>query len=252
MHKSWPLLILITTVISTGCTGQPTLTAPPPSPTHLPTSTPTAGVIPDALRFQNTHSWLDSDGTYHIMGEVINQGPYPLQKVVVAGWLSDSLGQTIAEAHDELDLHVIMPGQTAPFDIDLLSDTTNTAYNYRLWAAGEGIDLAKSSITHQIALLGVLNFPPGGTLRFDGMVTNTGKHTLARATVAIALVNVQNQIIGVGTVVVPGPLAAGEVATFSQTFLPGEIAGGEIEAATGYRLSGEGWRTSTPPHVSTQ
>ncbi|MBN1286296.1 MAG: hypothetical protein JXB47_12935 [Anaerolineae bacterium] len=242
-RKNWLLLTWLAMLTLGGCTGAP---APPtrPSPTLIPSAVPTAGVIADALVFQSTHNWRDAGGAYHIMGEVVNQGPYPFKRVTVTAWLADGADQTVAEAYDELDLLVIMPGQAVPFHVLLYGERVAAAYHYKLWAAGEGVDLASTAITHQVELLGVPNFPPDGSLRFDGMATNTGPHPLDYVAVTIALLDAQNRVVGVGSEIVSGPLAAGAVMIFSHTFYPTDLAGGAVEAVAGYRLAGEGWRSA--------
>jgi hypothetical protein len=219
-----------------GCTLSLPVPAPTATPPFKPTVTPTAVTLPGALDFRHAHSWLSDEGVYHIMGEVVNQSENALQSIQVTGRLSDGLGQTIAEGYDLLDVMVLMPGDAAPFDVVLYGERIAASYTYQLWAAGEGVGSSRSGVTDQVEAVGLMQTGPDDALRVEGVLTNTDDRTLDRVVVLVTVFDAQGRVIGVGTATVSAPLAAGEPAAFSRTFLAGDLGGEPAD----YRLLAEG------------
>jgi hypothetical protein len=223
-----------------GCSGAaPTATpAPTPTPTVtlIPSPTPTPGTLPDVLGFRSTNKWLSPEGAYHLMGEVVNQGDYPLSDVVVTARLADGLGQTVAEAYDSIDMPVLLPGRSAPFDVVLYGERVAAAYNYQLWAEGDGVSAEASGVTDQVAVSGSPQTEPDGALRFDGTLTNNSAHVLSRVVVAITFFSRDARVVGGGAATTGGPILPGETATFTRLFLPSDFS----DETAGYTMLAEG------------
>ena len=70
-------------------------------------------------------SHLDDIGSYHIVGEVTNQGNEKATFVKVSGAFYNSSNIVVASDFTFTDPQDLEPGQTAPFDITVSAPTAN-------------------------------------------------------------------------------------------------------------------------------
>ena len=81
--------------------------------------------LPASLKLSVGSSHLDDIGSYHIVGEVTNQGNEKATFVKVSGALYNSSNTVVASDFTFTDPQDLEPGQIAPFDITVSAPTAN-------------------------------------------------------------------------------------------------------------------------------
>lgn len=156
----------------------PTPTAQPlPPPTNTPApsvDTPSTNQIANASRLSvvSHHSYVDTLGWYHIVGEVQNNATVPMEFVEVIAKLYDESENVIGTKLTFTAPNVIFPGGRAPFDIIALRRSQwQQIKTYRLQVKG---DVSQSLLKENLVLLNQTSYIEDGFLYVEGEVQNTG------------------------------------------------------------------------------
>ena len=143
----------------------PTATAPSATPAATPTAIP--GTV-----FLGSHQGFVSDGSYVVVGEVLNGEPFPVFNVKVIGSFYDSSGNLVAAQESLVDLAQIEPELSSPVKLQV-DNSGGSISRYELtlvWDEISIVDYEELTILSQEARTdGGLTVV--GELRNDGSVT---------------------------------------------------------------------------------
>jgi hypothetical protein len=128
----------------------PTATSLPPTVTHPPEPA-------DILSITSTNAFVDSYGTYRVVGEVVNNGSNPVTSVELTveikdasgnSLLKDDNGNTVTGATLSPMLYTLAPGEGSPFEYSY--DTNNgTPATYNVTVTGQQTGSAdRATIKH--------------------------------------------------------------------------------------------------------
>jgi hypothetical protein len=83
-----------------------------------PEPSPTA-VLSGGFEVRNISEFYTGDGTFHVLGEVVNRNPFNASLVKVTGTFFDASGFVLAKQSAFSCVGVMAPGQDSPFDMSL-------------------------------------------------------------------------------------------------------------------------------------
>jgi len=122
----------------------------------------------EVIKFTSTNGYVDSIGTMHIVGELLNRGQEPAKFVKVTASLYNPSGQIVDTQLTYTDPSTIMPGMSAPFDLMILKDTFshNTVSSAKLHVAWD--DSIPQSHSYVPTLIQPpFSFPPHPTYLYN-------------------------------------------------------------------------------------
>jgi hypothetical protein len=189
-------------------TATPTL-APTATPTPVPTEPPRSDVF-----VRNYSSYISSTGTLHIVGEVVNPFPQPVQFVEITADLYSSSGVLLTTDFTFSRLSVIPAGEDSPFHV-LVFDPPPGVDRYTLSVT----DYRKPSFDSPVSGLAVSitnsYTSSSGTLHLVGTVTNSSTTTYKFVEPIAALYDSSGTVIRTdSTFTKPDTLAPGQAGTF--------------------------------------
>lgn len=206
-----------------------------------------AGVVSSSgvIAFNGALDWTDPGGAFHLTGEAINTGYFPLEAIRLSGVLYDHQGRRLAEQSDILSVDVLAPGQGAPFDLRFEGGRPANFARYELQAAAREADFLLASF------YGPENFTVANDeaifnaqqrLVIRGQLANIGPHVAEQVKVIVAIWDDAGRVVGTETLyIAPPQLVPQEAASFEVPFY---ALGGP---AVHYTLTLVGTIAASPP-----
>ncbi len=183
-----------------------------------------AGVISTSgvIAFSGAHEWTDPTGTFHLTGEAINTGYFPLEAIRRSGVLFDAQGRRLAEQSDILSADVLAPGQAAPFDLRFEGGRPASFVRYELQAAAREADFLLASF-YGPENFAIANdeavFNAQQQLVIRGQLANIGPRVAEQVTVIVTIWDDAGRVIGAETLFLAQPqLVPQEAASFEVPF----------------------------------
>ena len=205
-------------VVATATPFATNTTPPLPSaaPTRMATAAPTAIPLPPGISVRKHSSYVNSIGTLHIVGEVVNGLSAAAQYVEITADLYSSSGTLLATDYTFSRVSIVPPGGSSPFDLLVLDPPTGVSrYQVRV------TDYVSPPYGGRVAAVGLLGSVTNvyassiGTLHFVGTVTNSSGKTYKYVQPIVALYGPDGHVVRVDfTFTKPDTLAPGQTGTF--------------------------------------
>ena len=182
------------------------------------------------IGFAGLYTWTDSQGSFHINGQVVNQDVSALEFVRVTAYLFDSAGARLAELSDFAAADVLAPGQSAPFGLLFVGGRPPAAVRYELHAMARhaGVTAARYYGPSNFTIADHADFDARGHLVVSGTVTNTGPFAAAFIKVTVTIFDSAGRVVATDTTF-----------TQQQELPPGQSAGYQM---TFFELGGDATR----------
>lgn len=182
--------------------------------------------------FRGMYEWTDSQGTFHINGQVVNNDTKPLEFVRIAAYLFDAEGNVVAEQTDFATADVIEPTDASSFRVIFAQGKPITAVRYELHASARHADASTFYGPANFILEDRADFNEQGHLVISGTITNTGESMAHYVKVTVTVFDGQGRVVATDSLFVQ-----------NKDFAPGDSAGYQL---TFFELGGEAVRfTST-------
>jgi subtilisin family serine protease len=191
--------------------GQSIVVTPTPGPSQIPSSTP---VGPQLVFVQNTSWFIDSVGTIHVVGEVVNLSGHTVDFVKISADAFDGNGHKVDSDYNYSCLTAIASGAVSPFDVMIFEPPSNVAsvapYVTRYespssFDVGTGVDL----VTEQTYTDNT------GVFHITGTATNNSSNTYSSMKVCSATYDDSGTVLTVRyTSTAPTTMPPGKVASF--------------------------------------
>ncbi len=190
------------------------------------------------IEFRGMFAWTDTQGAFHINGEVLNNDPAALEFVRITAYLFDATGAILAEQSDFAAADVIESGAAAPFSILFPQGKPALAVRYELHAAARHTELPSETYygPSNFVLDDHADFNDQGYLVVSGTVTNQGASVAHYVKVTVTIFDGQGRVVATDTL-------------FAQTqdFMPGASADYQL---TFFELGGEAVRYTSSVQAS--
>jgi hypothetical protein len=191
---------------------------------------PIVNAEPSAKIIQHT-GYIDPSGIYHVVGEVQNTGDEPLGFVTILVEFYDQNGDVIATDKVFTRIHVLLPGQLAPFDATALGRVTEDIHDYKLSAVAQVVKAKAQVLRLQSNMSYVDNL---GLYHVIGSVVNDGDKYATYTDVVATFYDEEGRIVTTGRdLTEPLNIASGEAGIFKITIhrdIAGKIAKYSIDA----------------------
>lgn len=196
--------------------GQQVILPPPATPVYSGTG---ATPIPIQVVVSNITVLETTLENVWVLGEVINQGEYPVENVQVEVGLFDRAGQGLAQISAWVVAGVIPAGEKAPFGVLVEGITGTVAYPAASVVSGRTtldlgtryLDLAVSELEATFA---------EGRVVLEGQVTNVGERAAADIALITTLYDAQGNVIGFHEIALSDPLLSGSHTPFILLITP--------------------------------
>ncbi|MCV0392597.1 MAG: FxLYD domain-containing protein [Nitrosopumilus sp.] len=146
---------------------------------------------------ENDQQYIGDDGTFHIVGEIINNLQAPLNQISIHATLFDKDGQIIESKKTSSLVNTIMPGMKGPFDLILTNHNAKKVKSYSL-----DLDYNVSPPKNQVigiseSKLSMDNF---NNLMITGTVSNKGETTANMISVIATMYDKDGKVVSVNRV----------------------------------------------------
>lgn len=175
----------------------------------------------DLIAFTNLNAWVDRNGGFVIVGQVMNNAPAPVEFVHLNASLFDEQNTVLLEQDNFVSSDLIQPGQMAPFSLLFSDGLPPGTTRYVLEVSGRYADFTAQTFygPENFALSSAADFDQNGALVVSGQVRNEGNLTASLVKVIVTIFDAQQRVIATDTTLVDTqPLAPGETSTFSVRF----------------------------------
>lgn len=190
---------------------------------------------------ENDQQYIGDDGTFHIVGEIINNLQAPLNQISIHATLYDENGQAIESKKTSSLVNTIMPGMKGPFDLILTNHNAKKVKSYSL-----DLDYDVSPPKNQV--IGITeskmsrdNF---NNLMITGTVSNKGDITANMITVIATLYDKDGNVASVNMVNPEPDYLRSQDNAFFLVSIPDKIQTSKI---TEYSLVAESEEYATVP-----
>jgi hypothetical protein len=146
---------------------------------------------------QNDQQYIGDDGSFHIVGEIVNNLEAPLNQINVHISLFDEDQQLIQKKDAKSWVNTVMPGMRGPFDLILTSNEAKDIRSYSLELdyqisppKSQVIDITDSELTRD----------DHDNLMITGTVANNGEITANTISVIATLYDKQGNVAAVAKV----------------------------------------------------
>jgi len=187
-----------------------------------------------------TNGYLDQYGAEHIVGWVTNHSNQPLSSLVVAG-LYDQAGTGLDASYSNVAIP-LKGGGAVPFSVSTFGNVDNNptqAVRVRTFTVqvDPGKTIPPSYEFVELASSGETVQKDGATWTVNGSITNTSNQKLSSATVVVAVMDAQNNLVAMESAAIfpsGDGIAAGETDSYSVSIYldPSVDAGGYTTAST--------------------
>ncbi|MCE2506003.1 MAG: DUF3426 domain-containing protein [Nitrosopumilaceae archaeon] len=159
-----------------------------------------ASIMPFAFAevyIQNDQQYIGDDGSFHIVGEIVNNLDIPLNQIHVQITLFNENKQVIQTKETNSLVNTVMPGMKGPFDLILTNNEAKNAKSYSMELIyqvsppkSQVIDITESSLTRD----------NHDNLMITGTVVNNGDITANMVSVIATLYDKQGNVAAVSKV----------------------------------------------------
>ena len=186
------------------------------------------GIIPLAfgeVYIQNDQQYIGDDGSFHIVGEIINNLKVPLNQINVQIDLLDENRNTIETKETSSLVNTIMPGMKGPFDLILTDSESKSIKSYSL-----GLNYEVSSPKSQVIdiIESELSRDSHNNLMITGTVANNGEITANTVAVIATLYDKQGNVAAVTRINPEPDYLRAEDSTFFLLSVPDKTQTNEI------------------------
>jgi hypothetical protein len=180
----------------------------------------------DVVGFDNLNAWVGRNGSFQIMGQVVNNGTVAIEFIHVTAQLYDADNRVLAERDDFVSSDLLLPGERAPFSLLFPDGLPTTTVRYELHAAARYAGVIAQTFygSENFAMASEAILDENDWLVVQGQVRNDGTSRADLVRVIVTVFDDQQRVIGTdATLVDAQSLGPGEVSDFSVTF--GELGG---------------------------
>ena len=212
--------------------GQQVILPPPATPVFGgtgPTPIPIQVVVSNVTLVQTT---LDN---WWVLGEVTNEGDYPVENVQVELALFDGSGQAMAQLSAWVAVGVIPPGEKGPFGALVEGVTGTVAYPVASVISGRTMNDPGTRYLELVVPEVTVEFAEEQVM-ITGQVENVGAAAAADITLITTLYDAQGHVSGYHQFNLPDPLPPGAQQPFTFTITP------PGNTATTYTILAQGQR----------
>ncbi|WP_237087734.1 MULTISPECIES: DUF3426 domain-containing protein [Nitrosopumilus] len=159
-----------------------------------------ASIIPLAFAdvyIQNDQQYIGDDGSFHIVGEIVNNLEVPLNQINVQISLFDENQKIIQKKETKSLVNTVMPGMKGPFDLILTNNEAKNTKSYSLeldyeisHPKSQVIDITESKLTRD----------NHNNIMITGIVANNGEITANTISVIATLYDKQGNVVAVSKV----------------------------------------------------
>ena len=175
----------------------------------------------DVVGFTALNAWVDRNGGFEIVGQVVNNAPIALEFVRINAQLYDAENRLLLEQDDFVSSDMIAPGGYAPFSIVFSDGMPPGTVRYELHASARYADFTTQTFygPENFAVSSTVEFDRNGLLVVSGQVRNEGTLRANLVKVIVTIFDENGRVIATDTTLVEVQrLAPGEVSPFSVTF----------------------------------
>lgn len=176
----------------------------------------------DTVGFNSLYTWTDTNGSYQIMGQIVNNSPGALEFVRVAAQVYNASNQVLLERDDFISSDMVLPGEFAPFTIAFPEGLPAEAVRYELHASARYADFTRQTFYggENLALTSAASFDDNDLLVISGQVRNEGGENASLVKVIVTVFDEQQRVIGTDTTLVDEQtLAPGDLSSYAVTFV---------------------------------
>jgi peptide/nickel transport system substrate-binding protein len=164
---------------------------------EFPLGTPhlafSAGTI---FSFQHQSSFMDDSRILHVLGEIKNESDKPMKNILISASFYDKAGKMLDVFRREPALQVINPGNSSPFEILYLNQTTvSRIANFTLSAEGQPTEVKE---THLKIISANSRLDLLGTYYINALARNDGPQNATNAIVIATLFDKDGRVISLG------------------------------------------------------
>ncbi|WP_016939287.1 MULTISPECIES: DUF3426 domain-containing protein [Nitrosopumilus] len=143
---------------------------------------------------QNDQQYIGDDGSFHIVGEIVNNLEVPLNQISVQISLFDENQKIIQKKETKSLVNTVMPGMKGPFDLILTNNEAKDIRSYSL-----ELDYQASSPKNQVIDItdSKLTRDNHNNLMITGTVVNNGEITANTISVIATLYDKQGNVAAV-------------------------------------------------------
>jgi hypothetical protein len=175
----------------------------------------------DLISFTSLNAWVDRNGGFVIVGQVVNNAAEAVEFVRLNASLFDEQNNLMLEQDDFVSSDLIPPGEYAPFSIVFSDGLPSGTARYLLEVSGRYADFTAQTFygPENFALTSEADFDENGALLVSGQVRNEGNLSASLVKVIVTIFDAQQRVVATDTTLVDTqPLAPGETSTFSVRF----------------------------------
>jgi hypothetical protein len=146
--------------------------------------------------FHDQFSYADETKIMHILGEIRNESDSAMKNVLMTISFYDKEGNLLDEFSRVPEVRVINPGDSSPFEILYINQTTVASVaNFSLYAEGQptGLREKQLSITLSKSRLDLL-----GTYYINAVARNNGQETAANSIMIATLYDKDGRVVAIG------------------------------------------------------
>ena len=174
-----------------------------------------------ALQIMGVTSYLDENGYYNLVGEVLNSGDYNMENVEIIATYFDGSGKVIGTADANTELYIISKNVAAPFNIIPDSNKIQPA-TYKLDVQGDMTnDQPFSGLTVQNNSTSI---DDTGCYDITGQVKNASTKPADEVKIVATYYNAAKNVIGTSFVYAKdAEIASGHISTFDLSSYPQQL-----------------------------
>ncbi|MBN1284162.1 MAG: hypothetical protein JXB47_02060 [Anaerolineae bacterium] len=193
----------------------------PGAPATPPPAAPPGQSATGVVGFQGLYEWTDSQGTFHINGQVVNNDSAALEFVRIAAYLFGADGTVLAEQTDFAAADVVAPGEASPFRILFAQGKPPAAVRYELHASARYTEPEGQTFygASNFTLVDRADFNAQGHLVIGGTVANAGGSVAHYVKVTVTVFDGQGRVVATDSLFVRNrDFAPGDSADYQLTF----------------------------------
>jgi hypothetical protein len=174
-----------------------------------------------ALQTMGVTGYIDENGYYHLVGEVLNSGNSNMENIEIIATYFDAAGTVIGTGNNDTELYVLPVNTATPFDIIASSKTIQPA-TYKLGVQGDmTTDQPFPGLTVQNTATSI---DDTGCYDITGQVNNSSTKPAGEVKIIATYYDAAKNVIGTSFVYTKdSEIAAGHITTFDLSSYPQQI-----------------------------
>lgn len=176
----------------------------------------------DVVGFASLNAWVDRNGGFVVVGQVVNNADRALEFVRITAQLFDAAGNLLGEQDDFVSSDLMLPGEFAPFSLIFADGLPPGTARYDLNASARYADFEARTFygPENFEVSSEATFNENGFLVISGNVRNRGSQSSNLVKVIVTIFDQQQRVIATDTTLVTTQqLAPGETSSFSVIFV---------------------------------